>query len=214
MTTDALNSGSADSAAARNYNRTRRWLGMADYAVGFLLLLLLLITGWSGRLRDLAYSGASQGYTLAVLYYVFMLLVISKVIGFGLDYYGFRLEHQYHLSSQRLRSWLWDQVKSFVLGFVIAAILVELVYFTMRTWQEWWLVAWGIFLALFVLMAQIAPVVLFPVFYKFSPLENEELKQRLVRLGERAGTRVRGVYEWKLSEPYHSGGHAAAELQY
>jgi STE24 endopeptidase len=200
MTTDALNSGSADSAAARSYNRTKRWLGMADYAVSFLLLVLLLVTGWSGRLRDLAYSGASQGYTLAVLYYVFMLLVISKVIGFGLDYYGFRLEHQYHLSSQRLRSWLWDQVKSFVLGFVIAAILVELVYFTMRTWQDWWLVAWGIFLALFVFMAQVAPVVLFPIFYKFSPLENEELKQRLVRLGERAGTRVRGVYEWKLSE--------------
>jgi STE24 endopeptidase len=38
------------------------------------------------------------------------------------------------------------------------------------------------------------------LFYKFQPLANEELKQRLVRLGERAGTRVRGVYEWKLSE--------------
>src|SRR5262249_8229783 len=47
---------------------------------------------------------------------------------------------------------------------------------------------------------QIAPVVLFPLFYKFVPLQNEELKERLVRLGERAGTRVRGVYEWKLSE--------------
>jgi STE24 endopeptidase len=42
-------------------------------------------------------------------------------------------------------------------------------------------------------------VVLFPLFYKFVPLQNEELKQRLVRLGERAGTRVRGVYEWRLS---------------
>jgi STE24 endopeptidase len=51
-----------------------------------------------------------------------------------------------------------------------------------------------------VLLAQLAPVVLFPVFYKFAPLENEELKERLVRLGERAGTRVRGVYQWKLSE--------------
>jgi STE24 endopeptidase len=43
-------------------------------------------------------------------------------------------------------------------------------------------------------------VVLFPLFYKFKPLENEDLKARLVRLSERAGTRVRGVYEWKLSE--------------
>ena len=43
-------------------------------------------------------------------------------------------------------------------------------------------------------------MVLFPIFYKFAPLENEELKDRLVRLGERAGTRIRGVYQWKLSE--------------
>jgi STE24 endopeptidase len=50
------------------------------------------------------------------------------------------------------------------------------------------------------MLAQIAPVVLFPIFYKFEPLENEDLKRRLVRLGERAGTRVRGVYKWNLSE--------------
>ena len=201
MTLDAPNRGAADSPAARSYNRTKRWLSLADYGVSFLLLALLLLTGWSGRLRDMALSGTSQRYTLAVLLYVFMLLVISKVVGFGLDYYGFRVEHQYHLSAQKLRSWLWDQVKSFGLGFVIAAVLAEILYFTMRVSpQDWWLFAWVVFLALFVLMAQIAPVVLFPVFYKFSPLENEELKQRLVRLGERAGTKVRGVYEWKLSE--------------
>jgi STE24 endopeptidase len=51
-----------------------------------------------------------------------------------------------------------------------------------------------------VVLAQLAPVVLFPIFYKFAPLENEELKARLVRLSEKAGTKVRGVYQWKLSE--------------
>jgi len=42
--------------------------------------------------------------------------------------------------------------------------------------------------------------VFFPIFYKFEPLENEELKSRLVTLSQRAGTRVRGVYKWNLSE--------------
>jgi STE24 endopeptidase len=56
------------------------------------------------------------------------------------------------------------------------------------------------FLGLFVVMAQLAPVVLFPIFYKFEPLENEDLRRRLVLLSEHAGTRVRGVYRWKLSE--------------
>ena len=62
------------------------------------------------------------------------------------------------------------------------------------------MIAWAVFLGLVVLLAQLAPVVLFPIFYKFEPLENEELKRRLIVLSERAGTRVRGVYKWHLSE--------------
>jgi STE24 endopeptidase len=56
------------------------------------------------------------------------------------------------------------------------------------------------FMGLFIVMAQVAPLILFPIFYKFEPLENEDLKQRLVRLSERAGTRIRGIYKWNLSE--------------
>src|SRR5206468_11557668 len=83
----------------------------------------------------------------------------------------------------------------------MATVLSEIVYALIRTSpQYWWIIGWLIFMGLFVFFAQIAPVVLFPLFYKFVPLQNDELKARLMRLGERAGTRVRGVYEWKLSE--------------
>ena len=190
-----------DSPEARRYNRIRRWLGIADFFLGLLLLVVLLLTGWTGSLRDLAYRAAFQGYTLAVFFYVFLLMLIAKVLGLGLDYYGFRLEHRYHLSNLKLRGWIWDEVKGFLVGLVLAILVVELLYFVMRQEpQRWWLITWALFLGLFVLLAQLAPVILFPIFYKFQPLENEELKSRLVRLSERAGTRVRGVYQWKLSE--------------
>jgi STE24 endopeptidase len=192
---------SPDTPQARRYNRIRRWLSVADFATGALLLVVLLATGWTGSLRDLAYRGSGQSYTLAVFLYVFMLLVLSKLLGIGLEYYSFRLEHRYHLSNQKLGSWLWDECKGWLVGLVLATILVEVLYFTIRQWpQNWWLIAWAVFMGLFIFFAQIAPVVLLPLFYKFEPLEREELKSRLVRLSERAGTRVRGVYEWKLSE--------------
>src|SRR6266852_6587890 len=190
-----------DSPQTRRYNRIRRWLGIADFILGAVVLVVLLATGWSGTLRDIALGDAAQNYVLAVFLYVLMLMTITKLLGLGLDYYGFRLEHSFQLSNQRLRAWLWDESKGFLVGVVLAAIVAELLYFIMREApQHWWLIAWAAFLGLFVLLAQLAPVVLFPIFYKFAPLENEELKQRLVRLGERAGTRVRGVYQWKLSE--------------
>jgi STE24 endopeptidase len=192
---------SPDSAEARRYNRIRRWLGIAEFALSLALLVVLVITGWTGWLRDLAYQGAFQSYALAVFLYTVMLVVIGKILGLGMDYYSFRLEHRYQLSNQKLRGWIWDEVKGLLVSAVLAAALVELLYFIIRQFsQHWWILAWLGFLGVVVLMAQLAPVILFPIFYKFEPLQDEDLKLRLVRLGERAGTRVRGVYKWRLSE--------------
>jgi len=190
-----------DSPEVRKYNRIRRWLGMGDLVLALALLEVLLLTGWSGAIRDLAYGNSLQSYGLAVFLYVFFLILIARVLGLGMDYYGFRLEHRYKLSNQKLRSWLWDEAKGFLLAIILGGLLVELLYFMIRQFPEhWWILAWAGFLAVTVLLAQLAPVLLFPIFYKFEPLQDEELKARLIRLGERAGTRVRGVYKWQLSE--------------
>jgi len=190
-----------DTPEARRYNRIRRWLGISDAILGFVLLAVLLATGWTNDLRDLALKAANQNYALAVFFYVFELAVLTKLLSLPLDYYSFRLEHSFNLSNQKLRGWIADEVKSFFVSLVLFSLLIEVLYGTIRfAPQVWWLLAWIIFIALFIFFAQIAPVVLFPLFYKFTPLENDELRERLVRLSERAGTRVRGVYEWKLSE--------------
>ena len=107
-----------DSPEARRYNRIRRWLGVADFVLGLGLLVVLLTTGWSGALRDVAYEASFQHYGLALFLYVLMLLVVAKILGLGLDYYSFRLEHRYQLSNMRLRSWLWDETKGFLVGIV------------------------------------------------------------------------------------------------
>lgn len=193
--------GPPDSPEVRRYNRIQRWLGVGEFLLGLAFLLVLLLTGWTSWLRDLAYRGGLQNYSLAVFLYTVMLVLISKLLGLGMDYYAFRLEQRYQLSNQKLRGWAWDEVKEFLLTAVLASALVELLYFTIREYPEhWWIIAWAGFLLVVVLLAQLAPVVLFPIFYKFEPLQDEELRNRLVRLGERAGTRVRGVYKWHLSE--------------
>jgi STE24 endopeptidase len=191
----------ADSPEARRYNRIHRWLGITDFAVGLVFLIVLLATGWSSDLRDVAYRWGAQSYSLSLFMYLLLLLVIGKALGIGLDYYGFRLERRFKLSNQRFASWAWDEIKGFLVGLVLGTIVVELLYFTIRQWPlHWWVIGWALFMGLFILMAQLAPVILFPIFYKFEPLDNEELRRRLIVLSEHAGTRVRGVYRWKLSE--------------
>src|ERR1039457_1307784 len=106
----------SDSPEARLYNRIRRWLGVADFVFGF--LIVLLVTGWSDWLRDLAYRLGFQNYSLSLFMYLLLLLLISKALGIGLDYYGFLLERRFKLSTQRFGSWAWDEVKGFLVGLV------------------------------------------------------------------------------------------------
>ena len=198
---DAHSSMHPDSPEGRHYNRIRRWLGIADFILGLAFLIVLLVTRWSDSLRDLAYRLGFQNYSFSLFIYLVLLLAINKALGLWLDYYGFSLERRYKLSNQRFSAWVWDEIKGFLVGLVLGTIAVELVYLSIRLWPlHWWIVGWALFMGLFILLAQLAPVVLFPIFYKFEPLENEELRRRLVVLSERAGTRVRGVYRWKLSE--------------
>jgi STE24 endopeptidase len=202
-----------DTPEARRYNRLHRWLEFSDVGLGLAFLLVLLLTGWNSLLRDWAYSAAFQNYTFSVFIYVFLLMLVAKLLGLALDYYGLRLERRFKLSTQKTRAWVWDQVKEFLVGLAFAAIVAELLYFTIRVSpQHWWLIAWALFMVLFVVLAQIAPLVLFPIFYKFEPLENDDLKNRLVRLSERAGTKVRGIYKWHLSEKSNKANAALTGL--
>lgn len=190
-----------DSPEARRYNRINRFLTVADAMLGLELMLVLWLSNGSNELRDLSFSLGFQNYAFALFLYVLFLSLIGKLLSLAVDYYSFRLDREYQLSHQRMRSWVWDQVKGFLVSLVISALLAELLYACIRQWpQAWWIVCWAFFLGLFVLFAQLAPIVLFPIFYHFKPLENEGLRERLTQLSARAGTKVRGVYEWMLSE--------------
>src|SRR5205085_9532660 len=100
-----------DTPEAREYNRVHRWLGVADVALGFIFLVALLGLHWSNRMRDWAITHTGDHYLVALLLYVALLTLISKLIGLPLDYYGFRLEHRYNLSNVKFGAWAWDQTK-------------------------------------------------------------------------------------------------------
>src|SRR5262245_12518276 len=143
-----------DTAEARKYNRAKRRMELADLAVSFGFLIVLLATGWTNWLRDLAVRMGHDTYVLQLFLYVLFLSLISKALNIGLDFYSFRLEHRFNLSNQRFGSWIKDQFKGWVLGLLLGALLAEIVYGLMRTSPEhWWIYTWVIFIALLVFFA-------------------------------------------------------------
>ena len=71
--------------------------------------------------------------------------------------------------------------------------------------SSWWLLSAALFVFAIALMANLAPTLLLPMFYKFRPLEHESLRSRLVALSTRAGVPVLGVYEWAMGEKTRAG---------
>jgi len=95
-----------------------------------------------------------------------------------------------------------DQLKNLVLGAVMGGMILEVIYALLRASPGyWWLWAAGILLLFTVVLANLAPILLFPLFYKFVPLgpEYAELVKRLGRLADDAGTHIQGVFKFDMS---------------
>lgn len=185
---------------AKEYARVRRRLMLVDLGLGAVYALVWLLSGASAWLRDLI-LGLTQNQLLLVALYAVVFGGIYALLDAPLSYYrGFVLPHRYGLSTQTFRAWLWDQVKGAAIGGVLGLILIEVMYALLRVSPDWWWLWTALVMLLFtVVLSNLAPVLIFPLFYKFTPLDDEELVERLTHLAERAGARVRGVYRFDMS---------------
>lgn len=187
---------------AKAYARIRRRLMLVDLAVGGTYTFAWLIFGWSAALRS-ALQEVTTSEWLLVPAFVAVFGGIYYLIGLPMSYYsGYVLPHRFGLSTQTLRGWIGDQLKGLLVGAVLGVLLLEVIYAVLRIAPDtWWLIAAGIILLFTVILANLAPLLLMPLFYKFVPLgeEHEELAERLVRLAEQAGTQVHGVYKFDMS---------------
>ena len=190
-----------DEEKAKRYNRIARRISIAEFILGMGLLLILLFGGISHKVRDLTLIYTSSPWVL-VLLYLLVIGIAFEIISFPLSLYGgLLLERRFELSNQTFLRWLWDHVKGLLLRFILILILVEALYFLLREFPvSWWFVAAAVFSLFFIVLAKIAPIVILPIFYKFQPLEDEELKTRLLDLAKKTRTKVLGVFKWGLKE--------------
>jgi len=187
---------------AKEYAKIRRRFLLLDLVLGTVLLLAWLLLDWSVLLRDWIFNW-TQNQWLAVITFGAVFGVVFSVLDLPLTFYSdYVLPHRYGQSNQALRGWWGDLIKSTLLSAVIGGFLLEIVYLVLRTAPDtWWLFTAGLLLLFNVLLANLAPVLLFPIFYKFSPLKEEhaDLQERLIKLAEKAGTNVEGVYKFDMS---------------
>ncbi len=200
---------------AKVYARIQRRLTLVDLAMGALYVIAWLAFGWSAALKGYLLGWTANDWLLVAAYGVVFGAGIF-LLGLPLSYYsGFVLPHRFDLSNETLKGWVIDQIKSILIGGLLGGFLLEVVYAILRASPDlWWLWVAGFMLLFNVLLANLGPVILFPIFYKFSPLgdEHADLVERLLRLAKQAGARVRGVYRFDMSRRTKAANAALAGL--
>lgn len=187
---------------AKEYGRISRRLMLVDLAFSGAYVLAWLLFGWSARLRD-ALMTLTTNQWLLVLGFGALFGGLFGLINLPLSYYeSFVLPHRFGLSNQTFIGWASDRVKGGLLGALFGGLILEIIYAVLRLAPDtWWLWAALILLLFTVILANLAPVLIYPLFYKFVPLgeEHAPLAERLTRLAEQAGTRVQGVFKFDMS---------------
>lgn len=179
---------------------------MASAALTVSLLAGLLVSGGAvalaGLSRRIAQANAAGFSPLAVAVYVAILAALHESFAWPIAFYqGLVLERRYGLSLESPRAWARDHCKALALGLIVSIAGGEVVVASMHVMTAWWwLASAAAFVVAMIVIARLVPVVLLPLFYKFTPLDRESLRARLVSLSARAGVPVLGVYEWGLGD--------------
>jgi STE24 endopeptidase len=170
---------------ARRYHRPIYWAILVQTALGIAVLVALSVwtpePGWQWPFATAALAA------LAVVAATLVRLPLSFWIGFV-------RERRYGLSTQSLGLWVLDQLKGLAVGLVLTTVMLEGLVGIARAFPSWWpVVAAGAGALFVVLIGFVAPVVLEPLFNRFSPLEQEPLASELLELADRAGVPVSSV---------------------
>jgi STE24 endopeptidase len=183
---------------AKRYEKEKRLLGFASMALSLVLLLAFYFSGLSTWFANL-HIGNSIIWTF--LLYVLSFQVILVFFGFPLSFYSSYVhEHRWNFSNHTVRSWLWEQVKGFLVGLVLMLILLGLLFWIMAVYpRSWWLIAGLAFAFVSVVLATIFPVVILPIFNKYTPVENKELTDALERILSEGGLRSSGFFKEDMS---------------
>lgn len=186
------------------YSRTQYALHFIGAGYSLLLLLIIVALRIAPKYRDWVERVSRRRFVQAIIF-VPLLLLTFDVLKLPLDAYQHHLAVRYEISVQAWGSWLWDWTKGELVGFIIASILIYLLYgLIRRSPRRWWLYSGLGSAPLLAFLLFITPLVIDPLFNKFEPLEKTQpaLVTDIEKVAQHAGLDIPRdrMFEMKASE--------------
>jgi STE24 endopeptidase len=194
--------------AIRPYLWSHRIVGWLGSAVQLGILYLLLFADLGKYFASEAKLATNYPFLEWLIFFA-ALGGLMKVASFPFSFVHYQIDRKKNVSRQTVPSWLWDQVKGILVVSVIATVALYALYLITNSSHSLWWMEMAAFLIFFsVVLAQLAPVLLLPLFVKMKPLETTELRTRLLDLATRFKIKVDEVYHLGLGEKTEKGNAA------
>jgi STE24 endopeptidase len=179
-------------ARAIAYAHSRHELYFLDFLFTTVGLILLIQLGVGPRLRDWA-ERISRRRLLQAMIFDGVFFILLGLLGLPAAAGGHWLARYYGQSVQGWGSWFWDSIKGGVVGLILAIVLVWLFYgLVRRSPRRWWFYAWLGSLPILIFLIFVEPLVLEPLFFRFTPLAaaDSQLADALERVVQHAGQNI------------------------
>jgi STE24 endopeptidase len=162
----------AEYARAKAYSNTKYRHIFIGAFYGFLVLLVILRWRVAPAFRDLAERVSSNRFVQLIIFAPLILLTIA-VLGIPSDIWDESLERAYGLSVQPWGAWTRDWILNQAIMLIVGALLVGILYFVIRrSPRRWWFYFWLASIPVLLAILFVQPLVIDPLFYKFTPLET------------------------------------------
>lgn len=170
--------------------------GSIEAFFGDLIILAILLSGFLPWLVGTLLSH-NLHFILSGLIFFAVLAAISGISDIPFSLYStFVIEKRHGFSTVTFTLWITDLLKNLLILSLLMVLLfcplLALIYYAEKTW---WLWAWMFFAAFQLLILWLYPIVIAPLFNKYEPIQDQELKQRIISIMEKVGIKTRGIYQ-------------------
>jgi STE24 endopeptidase len=181
---------------AADYSSAKTKLGLSEVAIQAVLLAILTIGGGLQWIDDSWRNILINQEILRGALVIFTALLVSSVIDLPFDYYKtFTIDEKFGFNKMTPKIFFTDLMKHSLVGLVLGApILFAALWLMQSAGEYWWFYLWLVWSAFNILMLAVYPTFIAPLFNKFTPLADEELKTRIESLLTKCGFKSQGLY--------------------
>ncbi|MCU7845025.1 MAG: M48 family metallopeptidase [Candidatus Thiodiazotropha sp. (ex Monitilora ramsayi)] len=180
---------------AADYTQAKGRLARIDIIIGALLLLIWTLGGGLGYLdgywRGFAWDTLTTGIFLFISFFF-----INSLLGLPMSIVQtFHIESAFGFNRTTPLQFIKDRLLGGILGLVLGVPLLWVILWLMaRAGDAWWLAAWVVWMIFTLTVTWAYPRLIAPLFNRFTPLDDGEMRQRIQALLERCGFKSDGIF--------------------